>query len=182
MNRIKRTVNKDILKMIYNALIVPHLNYGSLCWGFSALKLSKLQKRAVRVITLSKYNAHSQPIFKSLGILNTNDMFKLNAAKFIYKYYNGKLPIYFSHILEPHTRPRAYNTRHALPHRQRPKRNLTENSIRYYAANLLNTLPDIVTQKIHTHSLKGFSNYLKKYILSDYSSDCNIINCYICQS
>ena len=85
MNRIKRTVNKDILKMIYNALIVPHLNYGSLCWGFSAHKLSKLQKRAVRVITLSKYNAHSQPIFKSLGILNTNDMFKLNAAKFIYK-------------------------------------------------------------------------------------------------
>ncbi len=59
-------------------------------------RISKLQKRAVRVIKHSKYNAHTKPIFKALKLLNVEDMLKLNELKFYYKYENNKLPKYFS--------------------------------------------------------------------------------------
>ena len=49
--------------MIYNALIQPHLNYGVLLWGKNTARIHKLQKWAVRSITLSKYNAHTTPLF-----------------------------------------------------------------------------------------------------------------------
>ena len=45
MSRIKYQVSKKILLTIYNSLILSHLHYGILCWGFSCHKLFKSQKR-----------------------------------------------------------------------------------------------------------------------------------------
>ena len=41
MYRMKNFVNQSILKLIYNALILPHLNFSLLCWGFSINRLIK---------------------------------------------------------------------------------------------------------------------------------------------
>ena len=55
---------------IFNRLksILP-INYGILTWGYEPESILKLQKKAVRIITLAKYNAHTEPIFKKLSIL-----------------------------------------------------------------------------------------------------------------
>ena len=45
---------------------MPHLNYGILAWGYQPGRLVTLQKKAVRAITFSAYNAHTSPIFKNL--------------------------------------------------------------------------------------------------------------------
>ena len=37
----------------------------------------KLQKRAIRIITLSKYNDHTKPLFKKLNLLTINDILAL---------------------------------------------------------------------------------------------------------
>ena len=74
LNRLKRTLPTFTLKTIYNSLINSHINYGILCWGYKSNKILKLQKKAVRVISNSKFNAHTQPLFKSLKILTINDM------------------------------------------------------------------------------------------------------------
>ena len=66
LSRLKRFVPSSILRMIYNALIQPHLNYGVLLWGKNVTRIQKLQKWSVRSITLSKYNAHTDPIFIKL--------------------------------------------------------------------------------------------------------------------
>ena len=47
---------------MHNSLIVPHFNYSVLSWGFDTNRLSKLQKRAIRIISRSKYNSHTEPI------------------------------------------------------------------------------------------------------------------------
>ncbi len=47
------------------------------------------------MISLSKYNAHAEPIFKKLKLLKLEDMLKLNEVKFYYKYKNHPLPSYF---------------------------------------------------------------------------------------
>jgi hypothetical protein len=58
-------------------------------WGGVADYLLKplitLQKRAVRIITRSKYNAHTAPLFKELKILNLNSIYTLSLANMFYK-------------------------------------------------------------------------------------------------
>ena len=49
-------------------------------------RLDKLQKRAVRIITRSKYNSHTDPLFRKLNLLKAKDLFELNVLKLFYKY------------------------------------------------------------------------------------------------
>ena len=95
LNRLKRQLPMGIKITLYNTLILPHLNYGILLWGDKCERLEKLQKKAIRIITVNKYNAHTEPLFKSLNILKLKDMFLLNQLKFYYNFINNKLPHYF---------------------------------------------------------------------------------------
>ena len=82
LSRLKKILPCDILKIIYNALIQPHLNFGVLLWGKNTKRIFKLQKWAMRAITRSKYNAHTDPLFKNLKILKIHDIYKVNLLKF----------------------------------------------------------------------------------------------------
>ena len=68
--------------------------------GHEATRIYKLQKKAIyiRTISKSKYNAHTEPIFKKLQFLKLNDIFKLQQLKFYYKHIKGDLPKYFQHF------------------------------------------------------------------------------------
>ena len=35
-----------------------------MAWGFHSNIILKLQKKALRIITLSNYNSHSEPLYK----------------------------------------------------------------------------------------------------------------------
>ena len=83
--RLKNYLPKHILRTLYNSLILPHLQFFVLTWGFKMGRVELLQKRAVRVISCSKYNAHTDPLFKQLNLLKVKDMFDLNALKLFYK-------------------------------------------------------------------------------------------------
>ena len=96
MKKLKTFIPTYILKSIYNSLILPHLFYGILAWGFCPSCLVNLQKHAIRLISNSKYNAHTEPLFKSLSILKLEDLFKFNILKFYYKYKKNQLPEYFN--------------------------------------------------------------------------------------
>ena len=39
-------------------------------------RLNILQKKAIRIITKSRYNAHTSPLFKNLNILKLDDLYK----------------------------------------------------------------------------------------------------------
>ena len=182
MYRIKRFVDQSILKLIYNALILPHLSYSLLCWGFSICRLKKLQKKAIRVICTGKYNAHTEPLFKNLKLLNTQDLFKINALKFAYKYHKNTLPPYFDGMLDPVEVNHEHNTRHQNLRINQPKRSSTKLCLRYYIQNLLQDTPSYITEKFHTHSSHGFNVYVKHMLINEYETQCLIENCYICQN
>ena len=59
---------------LYCSLVYPHLLYCITVWGSnypSTLKrIVLLQKKVVRIISRSAFNAHTEPIFKQLKILN----------------------------------------------------------------------------------------------------------------
>ena len=57
IGRLRNYLPSNILRIIYNSLILPHLNYCLLIWGYDNLcRLHLLQKKAVRYITGSGYN------------------------------------------------------------------------------------------------------------------------------
>ena len=98
--------------MIYNALILPHINYGLLLWGKNFKRIFKLQKWAVRAITCSKYNAHTEPIFFKLKLLKIESIHKIALLKFFHRYTNGSLPNYFENFFEQEFLTHNYDTRH----------------------------------------------------------------------
>ncbi len=86
LNRLKRFLPIHTKLLIYNSLVLSHLNFGILLWGFKYGKVFKLQKKVVRILSLSKYNAHTEPIFKKIKLLKIRDILKLQELKFYYKY------------------------------------------------------------------------------------------------
>ena len=66
LRALKFILPPEALKTICDSLLVPHLNYCILASGYQWERLLKLQKKAVRLITRSPYNAHTDPLFKHL--------------------------------------------------------------------------------------------------------------------
>ena len=75
LNRANRMLAKarqfvplNELKNVYHAIFSSHLMY---IWTHKLLsvtdKMSILQKNAVRIMTFSDFNAHSEPLFKQIG-------------------------------------------------------------------------------------------------------------------
>ena len=62
-NRLKHVLPLEILIILYNTLILPHINYCIMIWRYQGNRLMKIQKKAVQIITLSKYNSHTEPLF-----------------------------------------------------------------------------------------------------------------------
>ena len=184
LNRLKHFLPPYILRTLYFSLIHSQLNYSLLAWGFNCIRVKKLQKRAVRIVSVSKYNAHTEPLMKSLKILKLEDMFRLNVLKWYFKFQNKQLPLFFNNFtILRHSESHPYNTRNnfVIPH------NITRLvSSRYCLRNhvsvVLNTFGQDILDKVHTHSYTGFSNYIKFQILSSYSPTCAIQNCYICRN
>ena len=184
INKMKHFLPTYALKILYDSLILPHFNYGILAWGTSTKQLFKLQKKAIRVITKSKYNAHSDPIFKSIQTLKLDDIYKINILKFYYKYLHRNLPTFFySFSLKTRFEIHNYNTRN--------RKNIVKNKTRHrFADNCVrNKLPDIINctspniiNKIHTHSFEGYIAYIKKIFISEYEENCSVENCYVCRN
>ena len=76
---------------------MPHFNYSVLSWDFNTNRLSKLQKRAIRIISHSKYNSHTEPIMKSLNLLKTEDIFMRQCLIFFINFCIKAFLYFFSH-------------------------------------------------------------------------------------
>uniref|UniRef100_A0A672G3Z8 Reverse transcriptase domain-containing protein n=1 Tax=Salarias fasciatus TaxID=181472 RepID=A0A672G3Z8_SALFA len=96
LHKLKESLNKNALLLLYNSLIIPHLTYCIEVWG-NACKtyldpICILQKRALRVVNGSGYRAHTNPISLQLGTLKFNELVELNVLKCMYKAHQKTLP------------------------------------------------------------------------------------------
>ena len=91
---------KSSLRMLYYSLIYPYFYCCNIVWA-STYKtnlrcLVILQKHIIRIINKSHFNAHTDPIFKDLGILKFNDIHLLQPSQFMYSCKNSFLPPRFN--------------------------------------------------------------------------------------
>ena len=182
LNKLKRILPIDPKLKIYNSIILSHINYGILTWGFKCSKLKTIQKKAVRIITCSKFNAHTDPLFKHMGLLKVEDIFMIAKIKFYFKYLNKVLPTNLQNL------PLLLNM-NIHPHNTRQSGNLfmhrydhffAKQSLRFDLPKTINELPSNIRDKFYTHSLQGLVRYTKTIFINKYQESCDIPNCYIC--
>ena len=116
IKQVKRALPTDCLKTLYYALVHSHFAYGIITWGNAnncILKpLVTLQKRAIRVIHNAHYNSHTEPKFKSSGILRIPDLLVYQSLIFLFDYLLNKLPPSFNGTFTVNCeRPNARPTR-----------------------------------------------------------------------
>jgi hypothetical protein len=92
----KNFLTSSALKALYYSLIHSHLTYAATIWSCTAKSninpLIKIQKNAIRLISNSPYNAHTEPLFKLLNILPLESLIYCTSLQFMHNYVNGYLP------------------------------------------------------------------------------------------
>ena len=116
LSKLRYYVNSDILVKLYYALIYPFFfTYGLISWSNTSSSTTQplfvSQKRAIRVLTFSKFREHSSPIFKCLNIVKLPDLVFLNIAVFMYNFHNRRLPCVFDTFFTQVNKRYIYNTR-----------------------------------------------------------------------
>ena len=183
LKRLKRYLPGNILRTLYWSMVQSRLTYCILAWGFNYQRLVKIQKLVMRIIANSEYNAHTEPIFKSLELLNIQRLFDLNCLKFVYRFKQRSLPSFFLPFdCIPRSDIHEHDTRYAnLINVEGTRTKLAENCIRHHLITILNTTSDWIVDKINTHSLQEFSFFIKRYNLNELTYECNLRECYVCR-
>ena len=140
-------------------------------------------KKAVRIITLNRYNSHTELLFKTLQILKIDDQLKLQELKFFYKYRHDNVPVYLLNgNIIPNYNIHSHDTRKATNiHTSMTRHEFAKKCLKYNLPHIINDIPELVLERIVTHSLRGFAYYFKMYLLQKYQNVCTISDCYICQ-
>ena len=183
MNRMKHFLPFSALRLMYQSLVNCHLQFCLLAWGYEYNRVYYLQKKAVRIMTASKYNAHTEPLFKQLNMMKLEDSFSLQCLKFYHKFKGNYLPKYFADIFTWNSDIHHYGTRnrdqlHYFPF----KKTGASKCVRHSVPNSLNEIASIVRSNLDTLSLEGFSSFYKSFVINAYDPVCHVWNCYICHS
>jgi len=92
----KNNLNYAGLRSLYFALIHSHLCYCPTILSCTSIsnqnKLAKIQKKAIRIMTNSRYNAHTQPLFINHKILPLDKILKSGRLTFMHSVYYDYAP------------------------------------------------------------------------------------------
>ncbi len=96
----KNLLNTSSLQLLYHSLFHCHLIYALPVWSCTnssnLTHIFKMQKNAIRIINNLKYNAHTEPFFKSNAILPFPDLVDFFKLQFFQRFANNFLPTSFA--------------------------------------------------------------------------------------
>ena len=89
-------LNKNLLLLLYNALILPHMSYCAVIWGSNyettLNPLVIMQKRAIRLISGAPPFSHTSPLYRELKLLKLTDLVKYHILLIMHDYLFARLP------------------------------------------------------------------------------------------
>ena len=181
MKQIKNIVNKGTLRVIYNALVLPHISYCISAWfplaQINLKRLNTLQKQALRTIHNAKYLAHTEQLFRQSNILKIEDLFKLSCLSFFDKHLKQNLPQTIDVLLTPRHEIHSHNTRqHTSVFLNPIQSNLSKQGINYKIWKI----SELYNKSFHQIKALNFNKLAKKIIVNSYSKVCNKTNCISC--
>ena len=168
ISRSRFYLSQRTLFKLYYSLVYPYLYYGNIVWGCtyeSSLKrLTILQKRAVRLITKSMFDAHTAPIFYEHKLLSLSNIYKLQVGIFMFSVENKLLPEKFQAMFHKNSSVHCYQTRQATHYRiPFPRTNVKKFTIVYNGPKFWNSLP--LKLKLSS-TMKTFKAELKTHLIN----------------
>jgi len=160
-------LNIDITILLYNTLILPHLNYCNLLWASnyktSLTKIHNLQKRFLRICHMSYLNSiKGISLFQRYNILTIYNLNRLQLGKFSYKALHGLSPCSFDNFYTATSSVHTYKTRHSnMLFQLHYKSNLRKMTVRNAGQAFWNQI------QVHiqtSHTIHSFINSLKGYL------------------
>lgn len=162
-----------VLLILFKSLIQSKLHYGILCWGAAsktALKpLQKLQHKVLRIIARAPKGPgcpSNKSLLKRFGVLNIEDMRKLEIAKFMYQFHCGRCPEYFNDFFTSESKAHKYNTRASTSSKYHMIDRKDHRSIKYAGPDVWNSIPPAIRQST---SMSTFKSKYKQLLLNKYS-------------
>jgi hypothetical protein len=153
-------------KLFYHAYIAPTFDYACVTWSCSKKselnRISKLQKRAARIITNSDNNTNSRDLFNDLNWLKFDSRCKYFTNLLVYKALNNLAPSYI-HLISLSNNEKyelRSTTRKDIIHKK-PNTNYLKRTFSYSSMETWNQLP--VELRI-TPNLKTFKSKLKLFL------------------
>ena len=171
ISKLRHFVDTKTLVQLYYTLIYPFLTYSCIVWGNtynSNLKpLEILHKRTIRIITFSRFDAHTSPLFAQLRILKMSHIIALHTACFMFHYSKGNLPKVFDSFFSTTSSRHDYNTRLAARFTflvPSTRTNYGKFNIRYAGPRVWNE----IDESLKTLGLGSFKTSLKQNFLNMY--------------
>ena len=115
LRQLAEYVPIDVQKRFYQGYILPLIDYGSITWGAASKanidRVSKLQKRAARIILRADFDTPSSVMLQELSWPTIENRLKYNKAVFTYRALNKLTPDYISYLLKPLSESHSLNLR-----------------------------------------------------------------------
>ena len=170
INKYSFYLPKTSLRMLYYSLIYPYFYYCNIVWASTyktnLRRLVILQKRIIRIINKAHFHAHTDPIFKELGILKFNDIHLLQLGQFMYSCKNSFLPLRFYNNFSQNNQFHSYNTRNSHAYRlPYCHTNIKKFSVFFQGSKFFNSLDNEV---INSKTISSFKKILKNKLISSY--------------
>ena len=184
LTQVKNFLSYRSKLMIYHGLIHCHLSYCPLIWLKNQPQknihiLENIQKKAIRAIFSTKYNAHTEDLFILSNIVKIENICLNDELKLMHNYIKGSIPIPIYDIIkitEGKIRPRM----------RRKSRNIkTFKNTGNIAFDLIHnwqkfdlSLSDKKDKHKYSHST--IKNMIKLYLQKKSSRECLVENCFSC--
>ena len=172
LRQLAEYVPTDVQKRFYQGYIFPLIDYSSITWGTTSNanieRLSKLQKRAARIILRADFDTPSSLMFRELNWLSIESRLKYNKDVLTYRALNNLTPDYISKLLTPLSEIHSLNLRsseNGLLHIPLARNALLNGSFSCSAPKLWNALPQTVR---NSGSLLTFKKSLKSLLIREF--------------
>ena len=182
INRVKKLLPPESLKLLYNSFILPHLQYGLAAWGgcsnTNKKRIVVTQKKATRTISKSYFSSHTEPRMKTLRILKLEELYTQQCTTYVHDVINNRAPSPIKNMLTLGSQATPHNLRShtADPlHLRTPfsRCKTSSNSFCSKGPQLWNNLPQEI-KEIQTKTI--FKTTLKRHLLNSYNDTTECTN------
>ena len=171
--RIRHYIDKKTLINLYYSFVYPYLKYGITAWGNQTKsilrKLQIIQNKIIRIMDFKilKDCVKMISMYKSMKILQIQDIYELEMAKFMHSFHHKRLPSvfdnYFKYLsLQHHYITRSTSNKNLYLQRMKTHRGLT--SFSYNGIKIWNKIPI----NIKLLSKYSFNRRIKLMLINKY--------------
>ena len=168
--RAKPYIDLATSKIIYNCIIQSKIDYCCEVWGLRLLtqtsQVTKLQKRAVRIILETNYFTPSIQLFNRLDMLSYEKRVMYFRCIFVYKCLNNLSSDFFQNKFQYISEVHNLNTRSAANQNlsiPKCKTDYLKHSFIYSAIKVFNSIP-VTIKSLPT--ISAYKKALKSYLMS----------------